>query len=52
MHLAQANVPYPEQALELYNVNTLSTLGLLDACARIGARRFVHASSGTVYGLG
>jgi nucleoside-diphosphate-sugar epimerase len=52
VHLAQANVPYPEQALELYRVNTLSTLGLLDACARTGARHFVHASSGTVYGLG
>jgi UDP-glucose 4-epimerase len=52
VHLAQANVPYPERALELYNVNTLATLGLLDASARTGARRFVHASSGTVYGLG
>ena len=52
VHLAQANVPYPAQALELYRVNTLSTLALLDACARMGARRFVHASSGTVYGLG
>jgi nucleoside-diphosphate-sugar epimerase len=52
VHLAQANVPYPERALELYRVNTLSTLGLLDACARTGARHFVHASSGTVYGLG
>jgi nucleoside-diphosphate-sugar epimerase len=52
VHLAQANVPYPERALELYRVNTLSTLGLLDACSRTGARHFVHASSGTVYGLG
>ena len=52
VHLAQANVPYPERALELYRVNTVSTLGLLDACARVGARRFVHASSGTVYGVG
>ena len=52
VHLAQANVPYPARALELYRVNTVSTLGLLDACARTGARHFVHASSGTVYGLG
>lgn len=52
VHLAQANAPFPEHALELYSVNTLSTLGLLDACARTGARRFVHASSGTVYGSG
>jgi UDP-glucose 4-epimerase len=52
VQLAQANVPYPERALELYRVNTLSTLELLDACATLGARRFVHASSGTVYGMG
>lgn len=52
IQLAQANVPYPERALELYRVNTLSTLELLDACAQLGARQFVHASSGTVYGLG
>lgn len=52
VHLAQANVPYPERALELYRVNTVSTLELLAAYARTGARRFVHASSGTVYGLG
>ena len=36
VHLAQANVPYPAQALELYRVNTLSTLGLLDACRAHG----------------
>lgn len=52
VHLAQANVPYPERALELYRVNTQSTLELLDACRRMGARQFVHASSGTVYGVG
>jgi nucleoside-diphosphate-sugar epimerase len=52
VHLAQANVPYPERALELYRVNTVSTLELLAAYARTGARRFVHASSGTVYGAG
>jgi nucleoside-diphosphate-sugar epimerase len=52
VQLAQANVPYPARALELYRVNTLSTLELLDACAQLGARRFVHASSGTVYGMG
>jgi UDP-glucose 4-epimerase len=52
VHLAQANVPYPERALELYRVNPVSTLELLAAYARTGARRFVHASSGTVYGLG
>ena len=52
MHLAQANVPYPAQADVEFPVNTLSTLAMLDACARTGARHFVHASSGTVYGLG
>lgn len=52
IHLAQANVPWPDAARELYAVNTRSTLDLLDDAARKGARVFVHASSGSVYGAG
>lgn len=52
IHLAQANVPWPDAARELYAVNTRSTLDLLDHAARTGARVFVHASSGSVYGAG
>ena len=52
VHLAQANVPFPDAADELYRVNTLSTLALLEHARATGAERFVHASSGSIYGLG
>jgi UDP-glucose 4-epimerase len=52
VHLAQANVPFPEGALSLFRVNTASTAELLAAAAARGAQRFVFASSGSVYGLG
>jgi UDP-glucose 4-epimerase len=51
-HLAQANVPFPDAADELYRVNTLSTLALLEHARATGAVRFVHTSSGSIYGLG
>ena len=51
-HLAQANVPFPDGAGELYRVNVVSTQELLDLARRRGAARFVYASSGSVYGLG
>lgn len=52
IHLAQANVPFPDAACELYAVNTVSTLALLDHARRCDASRFVLASSGSVYGFG
>ncbi len=52
VHLAQANVPWPEAARELYAVNTRSTLDLLDHASRAGSRVFVYASSGSIYGTG
>ena len=52
VHLAQANVRFPEDARELYRVNTISTLELLDHARRTGAQRFVYTSSGSVYGFG
>ena len=52
VHLAQANVPFPEHARELYRVNTVSTQELLDYARETGARRVLYASSATVYGLG
>jgi nucleoside-diphosphate-sugar epimerase len=51
-HLAQANVPFPDEAETLYRVNTTSTLALLDHARRSGATRFVYASSASVYGFG
>jgi UDP-glucose 4-epimerase len=52
VHLAQANVPFPERANELFRVNVGSTQELLAAAREAGARRFVLASSGSVYGFG
>jgi UDP-glucose 4-epimerase len=52
VHLAQANVRFPEGASELYRVNTASTQELLDHGRRVGTRRFVLTSSGSVYGFG
>ena len=50
VHLAQANVSFPESANELWAVNTGSTQHLLDYARRVGARRFILASTGDVYG--
>jgi nucleoside-diphosphate-sugar epimerase len=52
VHLAQANVPFPDEAETLYRVNTESTLVLLDHARRTGARAFLYASSASVYGYG
>jgi UDP-glucose 4-epimerase len=52
VHLAQANVPFPEGALDLYRVNTVSTAELLELARECGAGHFVYASSGSVYGFG
>jgi UDP-glucose 4-epimerase len=51
VHLAQANVPFPAHARELYHVNTVSTLDLLEYARTIGVRSFILASSGSVYGF-
>jgi len=52
IHLAQANVAFPDSASELYRVNTVSTQELLDYARRVNAERFLYASSGSVYGTG
>jgi UDP-glucose 4-epimerase len=50
VQLAQANVPYPEGAEDIFSVNTACTHVLLELSRRAGARCFVYASSGSVYG--
>lgn len=50
IHLAQANVQFPEGASELFAVNTSATQQLLDYGRRAGARQFILASTGDVYG--
>ena len=52
VHLAQANVPFPDGARALRLVNTAATHELLELARISDARVFVHASSGSVYGLG
>jgi UDP-glucose 4-epimerase len=52
VHLAHhPHVAVPEHATALYRLNTMSTQELLEAARRVGARRFVYASSGAVYGF-
>ena len=52
VHLAQANVPFPDGAGSLFAVNTASTAALLGHARRTGATTFVYASSASVYGFG
>ena len=50
IHLAQANVLFPEGADALFAVNVAATYRLLEHARRTGVRRFILASSGSVYG--
>jgi nucleoside-diphosphate-sugar epimerase len=52
IHLAQANVPFPAGAADLFAVNVGSVQQLLEYARRRGVRRFVYASTGSVYGGG
>ena len=52
IHLAQSRLyrQFPENALAIARVNVGATLELLDYARQAGAKRFVFASSGGVYG--
>ncbi|MDH7499783.1 MAG: NAD(P)-dependent oxidoreductase [candidate division NC10 bacterium] len=52
VHLAQSRHfrDFPESALDIFQVNTMSTVRLLDYARRAGASTFVLASSGGIYG--
>ena len=52
IHLAQANVLFPDGAAALFAVNVASTAALLEHARACRSRCFVHASSASVYGLG
>jgi nucleoside-diphosphate-sugar epimerase len=54
IHLAQSEHfrDFPEKAVEVFNVNTLSTLHLLDYARNAGVKKFIYASSGGIYGTG
>jgi len=51
IHLAQSRKykQFPDEALDIFSVNTYSTLQLLDYGRRIGIERFIYASTGGVY---
>jgi UDP-glucose 4-epimerase len=51
IHLAQSRHfrEFPQQALEIFNVNLASTAKLLDYALRAGAKRFVLASTGGLH---
>jgi UDP-glucose 4-epimerase len=52
IHLAQSEKfrEFPDSAEEVFNVNTGSTLKLLEYARKAGAKKFIYASSGGVYG--
>lgn len=54
VHLAQSPRfrEFPDHARDIFGVNVASTVALLDWARRAGARRFIYASSGGIYGHG
>ena len=52
VHLAQANVPFPERADEMFAVHVSATHHLLELARKTGVQRFVFTSTGSVYGGG
>lgn len=54
VHLAQSSKfrDFPNSAMDIFNVNIASTARLLDYAYSHGAKHFVYASSGGVYGSG
>ncbi len=52
IHLAQSENfrDFPDKAVEVFNVNTTSTLKLIDFACKTGVKTFVFASSGGIYG--
>lgn len=52
IHLAQSEKfrNFPHDADEVFNVNTVSTLKLLEYARMVGVKKFIYASTGAVYG--
>lgn len=49
VHLAQAYLPFPDRAEEIFQVNAGSTQRLAEYARQAGVRRFLFTSSGSVY---
>ena len=54
VHFAQSSKfrDFPDNALDVFNVNIASTARLLDYAKEVGAKQFIYASSGGIYGNG
>lgn len=54
IYLAQSESfrDFPDKALDMFEVNTVKLLKMLDYARVAGAKKFVYASSGGVYGVG
>lgn len=54
IHLAQSNNmrAFPQEAIDIFNVNVKATQLLLDYSKRAGATGFILASTGGLYGMG
>lgn len=52
MHFAQSNYfrDFPEKSEDIFEVNTILTLKLLEFGRKIGIKKFYYASSGGIYG--
>jgi UDP-glucose 4-epimerase len=53
IHLAQSKFykQFPEKAADIFEVNTQSTLRLLEYGRKVGVSRFIYSSSGGIYGV-
>jgi UDP-glucose 4-epimerase len=54
IHLAQSENfrLFPQKAEDVFDVNVSSTLKLLNYAQKVGAKKFIYASSGGIYGTG
>ncbi|HXU27881.1 MAG TPA: NAD(P)-dependent oxidoreductase, partial [Bacteroidia bacterium] len=52
VHLAQSEFfrEFPDKAQNIFDVNVISTLKLLEYCRKTGGSNFIYASSGGIYG--
>ena len=54
IHLAQSKYSkdFPDKAQDIYNINVASTFALLEYASGAGAKQFLYASTGGLYGIG
>ena len=52
IYLAQSEYyrDFPKKAVDIFEINTVKLLRMLDYAREVGAKKFIYASSGGVYG--